>query len=133
MEQVATVLACSANGMAEVLCPGTSPCSGNCAQCGGCRQVPDRTVMAANPIGAKPGDRIVLQAAAGWTIGAAAAVYLVPAVFLLAGAWLAGLWGALTGFALGMAAAVPVDRRMRRRGPVFTICAFAPAETEQPV
>lgn len=126
---MAIVRACLADGTAEVLCPSASACTGNCAQCGGCRQAPDRTVLAANPIGAKPGDQVILQAAAGWTIGAAAAVYLVPAVLLVAGACLAGLWGGLAGFALGMAAAVPVDRRMRRRGPVFTICALVPAET----
>ncbi|MFR0734192.1 MAG: hypothetical protein ACLSHU_08415 [Oscillospiraceae bacterium] len=55
-------------------------------------------------------------------LGAAAAVYLLPVLFLLGGYALAGGPGGAIGFALGLTPAVWMDRR--RKGGEALVCRF---------
>lgn len=90
MEQIVTVRALYPDGTAEVACRRASACSGDCGHCGGCTNAQTVLVRAYNPIGAKPGDRVVVESASCQVLGAAAAVYLLPVLFLLGGYALAG-------------------------------------------
>ena len=122
MEQTATVRTLYTDGTAEIVCRRASACGGDCADCGGCSGSQAVLARAANPIGAKPGDRV---------LGAAILVYLLPLVLLFAGVALAGGWGAAAGFVLGFVPAVWIDRRLaRKRGPVYTISSFADGDLE---
>ena len=106
MEQIVTVRALYPDGTAEVACRRASACGGDCGHCGGCTNAQTVLVRAYNPIGAKPGDRVVVESASCQVLGAAAAVYLLPVLFLLGGYALAGGPGGAIGFALdGPAAA----------------------------
>ena len=85
MEQIVTVRALYPDGTAEVACRRASACGGDCGHCGGCTNAQTVLVRAYNPIGAKPGDRVVVESASCQVLGAAAAVYLLPVLFLLGG------------------------------------------------
>lgn len=61
MEQIVTVRALYPDGTAEVACRRASACSGDCGHCGGCTNAQTVLVRAYNPIGAKPGDRVVVE------------------------------------------------------------------------
>lgn len=128
MEQIVTVMALEPDGTALVRCVRASACSGNCDRCGGCAEGETRTleIRAENPIGAEPGDRVVVASSTPQILGAVAAVYLLPPVLLLGGYLLAGPWAAAAGAALGIGACVALDRyRARKKKTVYTITAFA--------
>lgn len=131
MEQTATVRTLYTDGTAEIVCRRASACGGDCADCGGCSGSQAVLARAANPIGAKPGDRVLVQCPSGRVLGAAILVYLLPLVLLFAGVALAGGWGAAAVFVLGFVPAVWIDRRLaRKRGPVYTISSFADGDLE---
>ena len=126
MEQIVTVRALYPDGTAEVACRRASACGGDCGHCGGCTNAQTVLVRAYNPIGAKPGDRVVVESASCQVLGATAAVYLLPVLFLLGGYALAGGPGGAIGFALGLAPAVWMDRRRRKGGRLlYTVSSFA--------
>jgi len=126
VEQIVTVRALYPDGTAEVACRRASACGGDCGHCGGCTNAQTVLVRAYNPIGAKPGDRVVVESASCQVLGAAAAVYLLPVLFLLGGYALAGGPGGAIGFALGLAPAVWMDRRRRKGGRLlYTVSSFA--------
>ena len=126
MEQIVTVRALYPDGTAEVACRRASACGGDCGHCGGCTNAQTVLVRAYNPIGAQPGDRVVVESASCQVLGAAAAVYLLPVLFLLGGYALAGGPGGAIGFALGLAPAVWMDRRRRKGGRLlYTVSSFA--------
>lgn len=91
------------------------------------------TVRAENPIGAKPGDRVVIEASGGQVFKAILLVYALPVVLFFVGYFLGqrlaaigALMGTL-GFFLGLGAAVWVSRRQSRLGREiqFRIVSFA--------
>ena len=125
MEQIVTVRALDPDGTAEVACRRASACSGDCGHCGGCTNAQTVLVRAYNPIGAKPGDRVVVESASCQVLGAAAAVYLLPVLFLLGGYALAGGPGGAIGFALGLTPAVWMDRRRKGGRLLYTVSSFA--------
>lgn len=126
MEQIVTVRALYPDGTAEVACRRASACGGDCGHCGGCTNAQTVLVRAYNPIGAKPGDRVVVESASCQVLGAAAAVYLLPVLFLLGGYALAGGPGGAIGFVLGLTPAVWMDRRRRKGGRLlYTVSSFA--------
>ena len=120
-----TVRALYPDGTAEVACRRASACSGDCGHCGGCTNAQTVLVRAYNPIGAKPGDRVVVESASCQVLGAAAAVYLLPVLFLLGGYALAGGPGGAIGFALGLTPAVWMDRRRKGGRLLYTVSSFA--------
>ncbi len=127
MEQIVTIKSVDPDGTARVLCKRESACGGNCAQCGGCGDGQKMMeVTALNPIGARPGDRVILETATGEVLALVALVYLIPIVLLIAGYCAFGLWAGLLGLALGFAGAVVLDRiRARRKKNTFTITGYA--------
>ena len=125
MEQIVTVRALYPDGTAEVACRRASACSGDCGHCGGCTNAQTVLVRAYNPIGAKPGDRVVVESASCQVLGAAAAVYLLPVLFLLGGYALAGGPGGAIGFALGLTPAVWMDRLRKGGRLLYTVSSFA--------
>lgn len=87
---------------------------------------------AQNPIGAKPGDNVVVKSETGPVLTSAAVLYMIPLVLFFAGYVLGdALWslGALVGclaFVLGILGAVVYDRRvLEKKKTIYTITGLA--------
>ncbi len=120
MERVVTVLSLNPDGTAEVAGSRSSACGGNCAHCGGCGEGQKSIqVTAHNPIGAKPGDKVLIQSSTGQVVALAYLVYLMPAVLLLAGCAIMGLPGGLLGLCLGVVGVILLDRLQRKRNRIL--------------
>ena len=136
MTQIVTVLAREGD-RARVACNRPTACHNDCARCqGGCGAMAAEeqvTLWAENPIGAGPGDRVLLEAESRQVYGAILLVYALPLVlFFLGYAVAAALKGpgnltGILGFCLGVAVTVLVSRSMKRRGKeiAFRITGFA--------
>ncbi len=133
MEQRVRVKALLPDDRAEVVHLRQSACSGDCHQCSGCGAAQETiSLVAENPVGAAPGDVVVIESATGPVLKAAAMLYLVPMVLFFAGYLLGatlgdhgGLMGCLA-FLLGIGAAVIYDRSIaRKKKTVYTITGFA--------
>lgn len=133
MTQKVRVRACGDDGTATVIHIRQSACSGECHKCSGCGAAQESLLLTArNPIGAQPGDLVLIEAQTGPVLAAAAVLYLLPLVLFFLG-YLAGqlLWGmgavaACAAFALGIAVAVLYDRLVaRKKKTVYTITGFA--------
>jgi positive regulator of sigma E activity len=79
------------------------------------------TVTAENLVGAKPGDKVVIEAASRSVFSAVALVYVLPVVLFFGGYFAGEVWNAGTlfgavGFFLGLAVAVLVSRHQTRTG-----------------
>lgn len=105
-----------------------SACAHNCAECGGgCSEMMKSgpvSVLARNPLGAKPGDRVVVASSTSSILGAAALVYLLPLLLFFIGYFVAQGMGAGEGtciaaggicFVLALVVIVVVDRRVRQK------------------
>ena len=132
MTQIATVERILDSGHAEISVPRKSACGHDCEECAGCG-VTGAAVQAraANPIGASPGQKVVVESSTKKMLRIVALVYLTPILLFLTG-YLGALaltasvaiqyTAAALGFALGIAVAVTYDRRLRARGGLsFTI------------
>lgn len=142
MIQTAKVTRLLNDGTAEVAVKRQSACGHDCSKCGGgCSELmvsSTVSVVAANGVGAMPGDMVRVESSSGGILKAAVMVYLVPfllffaAYFACAGAGLgAGVSAAAgcIGFAAGVLLAMRMDRRVRRsRAITFRITAINPPE-----
>ena len=136
MTQKVMVKACYPDGTAQVLHLRQSACSGDCHQCSGCGAAQEALLLTAqNPLGAKPGDMVVIRAETGPVLQGAAVLYMLPLVlFFLGYALGAALWqmGALVGclaFAASIAVCVLYDRKIaRKKKTIYTITEFARKE-----
>ena len=136
MTQKVMVKACYPDGTALVLHLRQSACSGDCHQCSGCGAAQESLLLTArNPIGARPGDQVVIQSETGPVLMGAAVLYMLPLVlFFLGYALGAALWlrGALVGclaFAASIAVCVLYDRKIaRKKKTIYTITEFARKE-----
>ena len=139
MEQLVRVLKINADGTAQVLHLRESACSGDCHKCSGCGAVQQKMLLTAqNPIGAKPGQAVVLRSETAPVLAAAAVLYMLPLVLFVAGyllglsQWGSGGVGGLGGFLMGLAAAIAYDRLvMRKKNTIYTIIGFAPEGTSR--
>ena len=126
MTQVATVERIIDGNHAEISVPRKSACGHDCEECAGCGVTGTAVhARALNPIGARPGQKVVVQSDTGKMLHIIALVYLTPVLLFLAG-YLITM--ALTssavmqyliagiGFAAGILLAVFYDRRLRRQG-----------------
>lgn len=131
MTQIATVERLLDGDYAVISVPRKSACGHDCEECAGCGVTGTAVeARAANPIGAEPGQKVVVQSDTQKMLGIVAMVYLIPVVLFLAcylGTMLlvspsaAGIAGGV-GFAAGIGIAVLYDRRLRRQGGLrFTI------------
>lgn len=136
MTQTAQVKRIMDGGVAEVSVTRQGACSHNCAECGGCSTavMPTVTAMAQNRVGAKTGDLVLIETPSQKLLGAAAFVYLLPMVFLIAGYLLGAAFG-LTGglcilagvaaFALSIGLVLLLDRYVKHhRTFEFSIIGF---------
>ena len=132
MQQKVKVLTVSADATAQVMHIRQSACSGDCHKCSGCGAVEEKLIFTAhNPIGAGPGDVVVVATETVPVLKAAAMLYMLPLVLFFAGYLLGARWnvGVLTGgvlFALSIVLCVLYDRRAARKHKnVFTITGYA--------
>lgn len=132
MEQLVRVRKLNDDGTAQVICIRESACSGDCHKCSGCGAVQQKLLFTArNPIGAQPGDQVVVETDTGPVLLAALMLYMVPLVLFLVGylvchaLWgLGGLGGCLA-FGLGILGAVLYDRCVaKKRSTEYTITRF---------
>lgn len=70
---------------AEVTVIRMTACGGSCGSCEACKCDSEVKVVAANPLGAKPGQKVVVESRTADIFGAALLVYILPIVLLLAG------------------------------------------------
>ena len=133
MQQQVQVSRVFPDGDCEVFVRRESACSGDCHKCSGCgAQAQQVYVRAENPIGAQPGDRVIVTSQARQVLPAIFVVYILPLVLMLLG-YFAGAARAFppgipacAGFALGVAVIVAYDRFIaRRRGVTYVVTAFA--------
>ena len=132
MTQIATVERIIDTDHAEISVPRKSACGHDCEECAGCG-VSGAAVhaKAANPIGALPGQKVVVESSTQKMLGIVAFVYLFPVALFLAGYLLAALVTvsvavqytiAIAAFLAGIGFAVLYDRRLKARGGIsFTI------------
>ncbi len=132
MTQVATVERIINEDYAEVSVPRKSACGHDCEECAGCGVTGAAVhARAANPIGAQPGQKVVVESSTQKMLSIVVLVYAIPvALFLLGylaafflGAGLPFQYGAAgLGFLSGILFAIRYDRRLRARGGLsFTI------------
>ena len=133
MEQIVRVKQAHSDGSATVLHMRESACSGDCHKCSGCGAAKEAIELTArNPICAEDGDFVVIEAATGPVLKAAAMLYMVPMVLFFLGyllgavAWQrGGLVGCLA-FMLGICLAVVYDRLVvKKQNTGYTITGFA--------
>ena len=132
MEQTVCVSRLLEDGSAEVIRMRQSACSGDCHQCSGCGSTPQTMVLRVeNPIGAKVGDWVVIEAKTGAVLKAAAALYILPLVLFIGGyllgehLWRMGIPVSLGGLLLGFVLVKLLDRKMSKKDNTYTITGMA--------
>ena len=132
MTQISIVELIIDTDLSEISVPRKSACGHDCEECAGCG-VSGAAVhaKAANPIGALPGQKVVVESSTQKMLGIVAFVYLIPVALFLAGYLLAALVTvsvavqytlAIAAFLAGIGFAVLYDRRLKARGGIsFTI------------
>lgn len=132
MTQIATVERILDGDHAVISVPRKSACGHDCEECAGCG-VSGAAVRAKaiNLVGAKPGQKVVVQSDTKKMLRIVALVYLIPVALFVLGYVVMALLGtsvalqytvAIAGFLAGIVAAVGYDRYLRARGGLsFTI------------
>lgn len=132
MTQIATVERILDSGHAEISVPRKSACGHDCEECAGCGVTGAAVhAKALNPIGALPGQKVVVESSTKKMLRIVALVYLIPVALFFLG-YLAAMavtasvavqyTAATAGFILGILGAISYDRRLRARGGLsFTI------------
>ena len=127
MTQIATVERIIDKNYAEIAVPRKSACGHDCEECAGCG-VSGAAVhaKATNPIGARPGQKVVVESSTNKMMRIIVLVYLIPVVlFLLGYVSMAFLVPesvavqytvAILGFLIGVVGAVVYDRRLKKQG-----------------
>lgn len=132
MTQIATVERILDADHAEISVPRKSACGHDCEECAGCGVTGAAVhARAMNPIGARPGQKVVVESSTQKMLGIVALVYLIPVALFMLGYLVMNFLGtsvgvqyftAVAGFAAGILLAVRYDRRLREKGGlVFTI------------
>ena len=132
MEQLVKVRHIYEDGSAQVIRVRESACSGDCHKCAGCgAQQQTMLLDARNPIGAKPGELVIIQSQSGPVLAAAAVLYMLPILLFflgyLAGALLVhqGALGGCLGFVAGIVLAAVYDRKVAgKQKTVYTITGY---------
>ena len=122
MTQIATVERILDAQRAEISVPRKSACGHDCEECAGCGVTGAAVrAKALNPIGAQPGQKVVVESSTKKLLGVVALVYVLPIVCFLLGYFLSeGLaegWRyaiAIGAAALSFLASVAYDRKARR-------------------
>lgn len=108
---------------AEVCVTRLTACGGNCGGCESCMLSSEVKVIAANEIGAKPGQKVVLESSSRKIYKALLLVYIMPVGLFLAGYFLACLAGftegiciAVSFFALLISAVILILKYKKKNG-----------------
>ncbi len=131
MTQIATVEKVFPDGRAEISVPRKSACGHDCEECAGCG-VSGASVraVAKNEIGARVGEKVVVESSSKGLYGMILIVYILPLLFFLVGYFASASIRsegfryaiAIAAFFIGILPAVAYDRRVKRAGGlVFTI------------
>ena len=89
MTQIATVDKILDAGFVEISVPRKSACGHDCEECAGCGMTGAAIhARASDPVGVKPGDKVVVQSETKKLLGVVALVYLLPVVAFLLGYFL---------------------------------------------
>ena len=132
MTQIATVERILDADHAVISVPRKSACGHDCEECAGCG-VSGAAVKAKaiNPIGARPGQKVVVESSTQKMLGIVALVYAIPVALFLVGYLAAIFLGgtvaiqytvAVSGFVIGIVMAILYDRHLRAKGGLsFTI------------
>jgi len=126
MTQIATVERILDSNHALISVPRKSACGHDCEECAGCG-VSGAAVKAraVNPIGAKPGQKVVVESSTKKMLGIVAFVYTIPVVLFILGYLVMAFtttsvpmqYGvAIAGFLIGIVLAIVYDRRIKRQG-----------------
>ena len=132
MTQIATVERILDPDHAVISVPRKSACGHDCEECAGCGVTGAAVkARAENPIGAQPGQKVVVESSTRKMLGIVVLVYAIPVALFLIGYLAAFALGAGVGvqyaaagvgFLLGIIFAIRYDRRLRARGGLsFTI------------
>ena len=128
MEQKVMVRKALPDGTAQVVLIRESACSGDCHKCSGCGAAKETiTFVAADPIGAKPGDVVTVRSDTAPVLRGAAVLYVLPLVLFLVGylVTMSG-WGGGAGFLLGIVAVIAYDRLVAKKEQIqYTITGYA--------
>ena len=128
MEQKVKIRQLFSDGTAEVVHIRESACSGDCHKCSGCGAAKETiTLIARNPIGARPGEVVIVKSDSAPVLRGAMVLYILPLVLFILGYLVAGSgWGGCLGFVLGIAAVVIYDRKVaKKEETVYTITGYA--------
>lgn len=134
MTQDAIVFKCLNDGMAEVVVTRATACGSNCGNCEACVFQNELKTVARNLIGAKPGQKVLIESKSSRVYGAILLVYIVPIALAIIGCFSAYAAGAsegicvlctFMGFILG-AAIVVISQKLRkdRQSITFDIISF---------
>lgn len=124
MTQIATVEKILPGGFVEISVPRKSACGHDCEECAGCGMTGAAIhARAKDPVGVRPGQKVVVESATRKILGVVALVYLLPVVGFLLGYFLSeGLAeGVRYAIAIGAAAlaflpSVAYDRHAKKTG-----------------
>ena len=134
MTQDAIVFKCLNDEMAEVVVTRATACGSNCSSCEACVFQNELKTVARNLIGAKPGQKVLIESKSSRVYGAILLVYIVPIVLAIIGCFSAYAAGAseglcvlctFLGFLLG-AAIVVISQKIKRdkQSITFDIVSF---------
>ena len=129
MTQIATVERIVDNNYAIISVPRKTACGHDCEECAGCGVTGAAVkAKALNPIGACPGQKVVVESSTQKMLGIVTFVYMVPVVLFILGYLVTALlvkasvaWqytAAIAGFALGILIAILYDRKVKASGGV---------------
>lgn len=103
MTQDAVVTKLLPDNMAEVAVARTTACGGNCGSCESCIFQSQLKTAARNLVGARPGQRVIIQSKSSTIYKAALLVYVFPMILTLLGYVLAYVAGASEGVCVAAA------------------------------
>ena len=134
MTQDAVVFRCLDNERAEVVVTRATACGANCESCEACVFQNELKTVARNLIGARPGQKVLIESKSSKVYGAILLVYIVPVLLAVLGCFAAYAMGAsegicvlctFLGFLMGAVVTVVTQRLMRDRNPItFDIIKF---------
>ena len=134
MTQDAVVTKLLPEGMAEVAVARSTACGGSCGHCESCVFQSELKTPAWNKIGARPGQKVIIESRSSTVFKAAALVYVMPLLLFLLGYALSSLAGAGEGLCVAASflglilggALVVLSQRLKKgkTGVEFTIVRF---------
>lgn len=97
MTQDAVVLKTLPGGKAEIAVTRSTACGGSCSSCESCIYANEMHIIASNPVDAQRGQKVTIRSSSALVYRAAALVYILPLVLLLAGYFAASMLGGSEG------------------------------------